>query len=149
MVKIFHFTIREPLPSPVLETTSKDAVKKKMADITAKGKEASAKELSSYSTLQIVNEMLARGIKILPVDLYKSDSYRFLVEENKIRLPFSSLSGVGESAAQSLVESRKDGKYLSIDDVQLRSKVTKAVIETLESAGILKSLPASNQMSFF
>jgi len=127
----------------------KDAVKKKMADIMAKGKEASAKELSSYSTLQIVNEMLARGIKILPVGLLKSDSYRFLVEEDKIRLPFCSLSGVGESAAQSLVESRKDGKYLSIDDVQLRSKVTKAVIETLDSAGILKNLPASNQMSFF
>ncbi len=144
-----YFTVRGEDFDGLAVMKGKDAVKKKMADITAKGKEASAKELSSYSTLQIVNEMLARGIKILPVDLYKSDSYRFLVEENKIRLPFSSLSGVGESAAQSLVESRKDGKYLSIDDVQLRSKVTKAVIETLESAGILKNLPASNQMSFF
>ena len=120
-----------------------------MAEIAAKGKEASAKEQSAFSTFQIVNEMLARGVEILPVDLYKSDSYKFLMEDGKIRLPFSSLSGVGESAAQSLVDSRAEGKYISIDDIQLRSKVTKAVIETLQTAGVLKDLPQSNQISFF
>ena len=93
--------------------------------------------------------MLARNIEVLPVDLYKSDAYKFLVEGGKIRLPFCSLSGVGGSAAQSLVDSRADGKYLSIDDIQLRSKVTKAVIETLQDAGVLKNMPSSNQMSFF
>ena len=74
---------------------------KKMADIMAKGKEASAKELSAYSTFQIINEMLARNIEVLPVDLYKSDAYKYVVENGKIRLPFASLSGVGESAAKS------------------------------------------------
>ena len=126
-----------------------EAVKRKMAEILAKGKEASAKENAAYATFQIVNEMLARGIEVLPVDLYKSDAYKYIVEDGKIRLPFSSLSGVGESAAQNLQESRKEGEYLSIDDVQMRSRVTKAVIETLETAGVLNSLPKSNQMSFF
>ena len=120
-----------------------------MAEIAAKGKEASAKENAAYATFQIVNEMLARGVEILPVDLYKSDSYRFLMENGKIRLPFCSLSGVGETAAQSLVDSRSGGEYISVDDVQIRSKVTKAVIETLQEAGVLKDLPQSNQMSFF
>ena len=120
-----------------------------MAEITAKGKEASAKENAAYTTFQIVNEMLARGIEVLPVDLYKSDARKYLVEDGKIRLPFASLSGVGESAAKSLQDSRKDGKYISVDDVQIRSKVTKAVIETLEEAGVLKSLPKTNQITFF
>ncbi len=77
------------------------------------------------------------------------DSYKYIVEDGKIRLPFASLAGVGVSAAQSLKDAAKDGEYLSIDDVQIRSKVTKAVIETLQDAGILKDLPESNQMSFF
>ena len=71
------------------------------------------------------------------------------MEDGKIRLPFASLSGVGESAAKSLQMARDEGEYISIDDLQIRSKVTKAVIETLEEAGVLKGLPQSNQISFF
>ena len=144
-----YFTVRGEDFDGLIVMKGKDALRKKMAEIVSKGKEASAKEQSAYSTFQIVNEMLARGIQVLPVDLYKSDSYKFLVEDGKIRLPFCSLSGVGESAAQSLADSRKDGEYISIDDVQIRSKVTKAVIETLQQAGVLKGLPESNQISFF
>ena len=88
-------------------------------------------------------------IKSLFKFLYKSDSYRYLVEDGKIRLPVASLAGVGESAAKSLEMAGKEGKYISIDDVQIRAKVTKAVIETLEEAGVLKNLPQSNQISFF
>ena len=144
-----YFTVRGEDFDGLTVMKGHEAVKKKMSEILAKGKEASAKENAAYSTFQIVNEMLARGIEVLPVDLYKSDAYKYIVENGKIRLPFSSLSGVGESAAQNLQESRKEGEYLSIDDVQMRSRVTKAVIETLESAGVLNSLPKSNQMSFF
>lgn len=144
-----YFTVRGEDFDGLTVMKGKDSVRKKIAEINAKGKEASTKELNSYATLQIINEMLARNIEVLPIDLYKSDSYRFLVEDNKIRLPFCSLAGVGESAAQSLVDSRIDGKYISVDDIQLRAKVTKAVIETLEEAGVLKDLPQSNQVSFF
>lgn len=144
-----YFTARGEDFDGLTVIKGRSALKKKMAEIAAKGKEASAKEQSAFSTFQIVNEMLARGVEILPVDLYKSDSYKFLMEDGKIRLPFSSLSGVGESAAQSLVDSRAEGKYISVDDIQLRSKVTKAVIETLQTAGVLKDLPQSNQISFF
>ena len=144
-----YFTVRGEDFDGLSVMKGKEGVKRKMGEIIAKGKEASAKELSAYSTFQIVNEMLARNIEVLPVDLYKSDAYKFLVEDGKIRLPFCSLSGVGESAAQSLVDSRAEGEYLSIDDIQVRSKVTKAVIETLENAGVLKNMPTSNQMSFF
>lgn len=144
-----YFTVRGEDFDGLTVMKGHEAVKKRMSEILAKGKEASAKENAAYATFQIVNEMLARGIEILPVDLYKSDAYKYIVEDGKIRLPFSSLSGVGESAAQNLQESRKEGEYLSIDDVQMRSRVTKSVIETLETAGVLNSLPRSNQMSFF
>ena len=144
-----YFTVRGEDFDGLTVMKGRDAVKRKMAEIMAKGKEASAKENAAYATFQIVNEMLARGIEVLPVDLYKSDSYKYVVENGKIRLPFCSLAGVGESAARSLQDSRKDGEYLSIDDVQMRSRVTKAVIETLQDAGILNDLPQSNQMSFF
>ena len=144
-----YFTVRGEDFDGLTVMKGKNAVKKKMAEITSKGKEASAKENAAYGTFQIVNEMLARGIEVLPVDLYKSDSYRYLVENGKIRLPFASLAGVGESAAKNLEIAGKEGKYISIDDVQIRAKVTKAVIETLEEAGVLKNLPQSNQISFF
>jgi DNA polymerase III, alpha subunit (gram-positive type) len=120
-----------------------------MNEISMKGKEASAKEEAAYATFQIINEMLARGIEVLPVDLYESDARKYLVENGKIRLPFSSLSGVGEAAANSLASAKEKGPYISVDDLQTRSKVSKSVIETLKEAGALAGLPQSSQMTLF
>ncbi len=144
-----YFTVRGEDFDGAVAMQGHQAVKYKIEEIEKKGKEASAKELASYATLQIINEMMARKINVLPVDLYKSDAYRFLVEDGKIRLPFSSLAGVGMAAAKGLEEARKAGKYISIDDLQSRSKVTKAVIETLQSARVLEDLPTSSQITFF
>ncbi len=144
-----YFTVRGEDLDGILVMQGRDAVKRKMNEISLKGKEASAKELASYSTLQIVNEMLARKIEVLPIDLYKSHSYKFLVENGKIRLPFSSLNGVGTAAAKNLENARESGEFLSIEDLQNRSKITKSVIETLRSANILKGLPESSQLTFF
>ena len=73
----------------------------------------------------------------------------FKVEDGKIRLPFSSLPGVGDAAAVSLAETGKNADYLSIEDMQIKTKVTKAVIETLKSVGVLRHLPESSQISLF
>ncbi len=111
-------------------------------------KEATAKEESTYDTLQIVNEMLARGIEVLPIDIYHSDARKFLVENGKIRLPFSSLPGVGEAAAASLAEARTGGEFTSIEDFQQRAKVSKTVIELLKGTGAFADLPESSQLTF-
>lgn len=126
-----------------------NAVKDKMKNIKAKGYEASAKDEAEYANLQIINEMLARGIEVLPVDIYKSEAKMFVIEGNKIRLPFSSLSGVGDAAAEILAEKGKLGEYLSVDELQSRTKVSKAVIETLREVGALKALPESSQLTLF
>ena len=122
-------------------------VKRKMSEIAMKGKEASKKEEDAYTTFQIVNEMLARGIQILRWIFTKSHAKKYLVEERgKIRLPFMSpFRCVGEAAANSLYEAKFCRPYISVDDLQGRSKVSKSVIETLDAAGSLKDLPASSQ----
>ncbi|MGL5973123.1 MAG: PolC-type DNA polymerase III, partial [Oscillospiraceae bacterium] len=114
-----------------------------------KGKERSTKEEDTYTTLQIINEVLSRGLSFLPVDIYKSMSYKYIIEDGKIRLPFSAVKGVGETAAISLEKSRENGKFLSVDDLQTRSKISKTVIETLEEFGALEGLPKTSQMTLF
>ena len=147
-----YFTVRSEDFDGVSATNGKEAVSMRMhmLDTKIKNREATAKEEGEFSTLQIINEMLARGIEVLPVDLYRSDARKFLVEDGKIRLPFSSLSGVGGAAAEGLMAARDDGgDYLSIDDLQGRAKVSSAVIETLRSVGALSGLPESSQTTLF
>jgi DNA polymerase-3 subunit alpha (Gram-positive type) len=144
-----YFTVRGEDFDGMVVVKGREAVRRKMNEISMKGKEASAKENAAYATLQIVNEMLARGIKVLPIDLYKSAAKKFLVEDGKIRLPFLSLGGIGEAAANSLAEAKNGGRYLSVEDLQERSKVSKSVIETLAQAGVLDGLPESSQMTLF
>ena len=125
------------------------AVRARMKEIAAKGKEATAKENSTYSILQILNEMLSRGVELLPIDLYHSDATRYLVEEGKIRLPFNALPGVGETAAISIKEAAAEGAFLSWDDLQARASVSKTVVEALADVGVLEGIPESMQMSLF
>lgn len=144
-----YFTVRSDDFDGLTVMKGHEAVKDKMKSIKQKGYEASAKENAEYQTLQIINEMLARKIEVLPVDVYKSDAKRFLIEDGKIRLPFSSIGGVGGSAAENLAECGKNGRYLSIEEMQIKTKVSKTVIETLKNAGVLNDIPETTQMSLF
>ncbi|MBR6903061.1 MAG: PolC-type DNA polymerase III, partial [Clostridia bacterium] len=125
------------------------AVKSLIADIAAKGKEASKKELDIYNNLLIFNEMMARGIEVLPVDLKHSHAMKFLPENGKMRLPFGALSGVGEKAAYSIYEAAQKGDYISKEDFAASAGVSKTIIEKLSELGALSDLPDTNQMSLF
>ncbi len=144
-----YFTVRGEDFDGVTALKGKQAVVNKMNIITQKGFEATAKEKTEYATLQIINEMLARGVQLLPIDIYKSDAKRFLIEDGKLRLPFMSISGIGESAAIALSECSKQGEYFSVEELQQKTKVTKAVIDSLREIGSLKGLPESSQISLF
>ena len=113
------------------------------------GKEASQKEQASVAGLQLVREAYARGIKFLPINLKKSDQKAFLPENGGIRLPFSSLSGLGENAAQNIIDARNDEDFFSVEDLQIRAKLSGSVIEILRKNNVLDGLSDTDQMSFF
>lgn len=146
-----YMTVRGEDLDTVAIMEGRGAVKQLMSSIINKGHEATAKEENMYVAMQVVNEMMARGVEFLPIDLYKSHATVYKLEDGKIRLPFMSMSGTGESAAVALMKARDDGEgeYMSRDDLQQRAGVSKSVMETLDACGALEGLPQSTQMSFF
>ena len=110
---------------------------------------ATARDKDTATCLELVLEMNLRGIRFLPVDLYRSDVRRFRIEDGNIRCPFISLPGLGESAAIPIAEARKNGPFISIEDLQIRGKVGSSVIEMLRTHGALQGLSETNQISMF
>ena len=144
-----YFTARpEDVDVPTL-MKGKAAVKAYMQMIVAKGREASKKELDVYNNMLIFNEMLERGIEILPIDLKKSHAVKFVPENGKMRLPFGALSGVGERAAISLYEAAQSGDFISKEEFQTAAGVSKSIIADLDALGALGDLPDTNQISMF
>jgi len=127
----------------------KEKVKNKMKEIDLQGNNASTKDKNMYAILELVLEMYERGLEFLPMDLYKSHSTKFLVEDGKIRPPLNSIPGLGTVAAEGIINARKDGKFMSIDDLKIRSKVGNSVTDLLKNYGCLEGMSQSNQMSLF
>lgn len=109
----------------------------------------SPKDADVLTALQIVNEMYARGIKVLPVDIYKSHKTRFLPENGMIRLPLSSLAGLGESAADNIYRCIHEDEITSLEELKIKAKLTQSVVDTLKSNNCLGELPESEQLSIF
>ena len=129
----------------------KEKAKNKMKEIEIKNqkKEATKAELDMYDDLEIVLEMYERGFSFLPVDLYASDATKFKIEDNKLRPPLNSIPGFGTVAAQGIMSARKDGKFMSIDDLKIRAKIGNSGADLLKEFGCLKGMSQSNQMSLF
>ena len=125
-------------------------VRQTIEEIANKGKgEITQKDAALSSTLALVQEALARGIVFLPVSFAHSDAFLFLPEDGKIRLPFSSLAGLGDAAAQSIARVRDEGDVLSIEELRIRAGISKAVVEVLKENGALDGLSETNQITFF
>ena len=129
----------------------KEKVKNKMKDIEIKNqkKEATKAELDMYDDLEIVLEMYERGFEFLPIDLYESDATKFKIEDGKLRPPLNSIPGFGTVAAQGIERARKDGKFMSIDDLKIRAKIGTSGAELLKQFGCLEGMSQSNQISLF
>ena len=128
----------------------KEKVKTKMKELEGQGNNISAKDKSMYTILELVLEMYERGFEFLPIDLYKSHSTKFRIEDGKIRPPLSSIAGLGEVAAEGIYEAaKKEGKFMCIDDLQVKAKIGKSMVELLGKFGCLDGMSQSNQISLF
>jgi DNA polymerase-3 subunit alpha (Gram-positive type) len=127
-----------------------DAVSKKIDEIEAMSQdEITQKDKELHATLQLVREAMARGIKFLGVSLRHSDSKYFLPENGRIRMPFNSLPGLGDTAAEKIVEARDSGEIYSVQELRERTGISKTVIEILRRNNVLDDLTETNQFSFF
>lgn len=118
-------------------------------EVRKKGNDATQKEKEMVDTFQLVREMLARGYKFLPVDLFRSDAFAFKPENGKVRMPFSALGGLGDKAAEKIVSVRENETFLSIEDLAMKAGLSKAVIEILRGAGALNGMSETNQLTLF
>ncbi|MDE7121103.1 MAG: PolC-type DNA polymerase III, partial [Oscillospiraceae bacterium] len=144
-----YFTVRGSDFEPELAIAGKEAVREKIRNLQGKGNACTKKESDLLDILLIINEMLCRGYEFLPVSLKKSHAYRYLLEDGKIRIPFSSLPGIGVSAASGIYETAQNGDYLSIEEFQSQSGATKTAIEILENMKAFGDLPKTTQLSLF
>ena len=145
-----YFTIRAKAFDAEFMINGKEVVKQKMKEIEMQGNQAANKDKDMYDDLELVLELYERGFKFLPIDLYKSHATNFLIEEDGLRPPLNSISGMGNVAAESIFTAVKEGgQFSSIDDLKIRAKIGNSTIDSLEKFGCLKGIPKSNQVSFF
>lgn len=144
-----YFSVRADDFDLIAMSKGKDAVKEVMQEITSKGLDASTKEKNLLTVLELVNEMLERGYEFGMIDLYKSDAENFVIEGNKLIAPFRAVPSLGTNVAKQICKARKDGPFLSKEDLSNRAKVSKTLIEYMSDNGVLKDLPDENQLSLF
>ena len=126
-----------------------DAVRNRIKEIERQGYEASQKDRKLIPILELAMEMYARGFKFYPVDIYRSQADKFLLEEEGLLIPFSSLPNVGSSAAQGIITARNESDFISVEDFQQRTHLNKTAMEILRQYDCFELLPDSTQISLF
>ena len=144
-----YFTVRADDFDAEIMAQGQDKAKNKIREFEQKGNNMTTKEKNILTILEVANEMYARGYKFLPIDLYKSEAVKFTIEKDGLRPPLNALQGLGTSAAQNIVEARKNGEFLSIEELRTKAKISKSVIEILDRNDCLRGLPQSNQLCLF
>lgn len=145
-----YFSVRAPEFDATYIAKGKEYMKKFIKDVYAQGGKANNRDKDTVTYLELAVEMMERGFEFEPIDLYKSHATRFLPTEKGVRIPLGALSGIGTAAALSIDEARKTGvPFISQEDLRVRSKVSKAVIDKLAEYGTLKDLPENDQIDLF
>ena len=143
------FSIRASAFSYELMCQGKEHLEKVMADYKQRMDTLSKKEQDSYRDMKLVQEMYARGFDFVPIDIFSAQSRNFQIVDGKLMPSLSSIDGLGDKAADAIVEAAKDGAFLSKDDFRQRTKVSKTVVDLMATLNLLGNLPESNQISLF
>ena len=155
--KVYHplayytafFSIRASAFSYEIMCQGKKHLEDVIADYKKRSDGLSKKEQDTMKDMKIVQEMYARGYEFMPLDIFRAHSRNFQIIEGKIMPSLNSIDGLGEKAADAVMEAAKDGEFLSKDDFRVRTKVSKTVIELMDSLNLLGDLPETNQISLF
>ena len=107
------------------------------------------KKKNEQAICEIVVEMEARSIELLPVDIYLSDGKKFTIEDGKIRIPLIGINGLGGAVIDAIVKEREEGKFISVEDLKRRTKMQQPVVDKLKNIGAISSLSETNQISLF
>jgi DNA polymerase III subunit alpha, Gram-positive type len=144
-----YFTVRADDFEIDVMNRGSSSIKARIDEINVKGLDASPKEKNLLTVLELALEMCERGYSFQKVDLYRSSASEFIIDGKSLIPPFNSIAGLGTNAAVNIVKARAEGEFLSKEDLQKRGKVSKTILEYLDSQGCLQSLPEQNQLSLF
>ena len=155
--KVYHplayyaafFSIRASAFSYEIMCQGKDKLEYYLNDYKKRADTLTKKEQDQIRDMKIVQEMYARGFEFMKIDLYKARAKEFQIIDGKLMPSFASIDGLGDKAADQVVEAAKDGTFLSKDDLRSRAKLSKTVVDLMEELGIIEGLPESNQLSLF
>ena len=95
-----YFSIRATAFSYELMCMGKEKLDYYIADYKKRSDSLSKKEEDTLKDMRLVQEMYARGLEFLPIDLYKSHSRNFQIVDGKLLPPFNSIDGLGDVAAE-------------------------------------------------
>ena len=145
-----YFTIRGDGFDAGRMLLSPETLRDRLTDFQNREEKMSVREKQEENAYHMLLEMQMRGIHMLPVDLYKSDPKRFLIEDGNLRCPFTAINGFGESAVEGIIASRDPNRpYISIEDLQNRAHIGQSIVEMLRSQGALEGLPETSQVDLF
>ena len=155
--KVYHplayyaafFSIRASAFSYEIMCQGRDKLEYYLNDYKKRADTLTKKEQDQIRDMKIVQEMYARGFEFMKIDLYKARAKEFQIIDGKLMPSFASIDGLGDKAADQVVEAAKDGQFLSKDDLRTRAKLSKTIVDLMEELGIIEGLPESNQLSLF
>ena len=143
-----YFSVRADSFDYEIMCKGRDKARENIKMLSSKEK-LTQKDSDMITILEVCIEMYSRGFEFCPIDLYKSHPSKFKETDGKILPPLNALPGLGTSAAESIAKEREAGEFLAIDDIVNRCGITKAVVETMKNAGVLKGMSESSQMDMF
>lgn len=144
-----YFSVRATEFDADLIVRGVPALRQKLAELEQKGPAASAKEKGLATIIEMALEMYLRGYTFEKVDLYRSDATRFLIVDGGLLPPLAALQGVGDNAARNIVQARSGKPFTSAEDLRLRGRAAKPVVDTLREHGALGDLPEDDQIALF